>query len=71
MSDLEQARDHARAMARAKHRPDCRVKGRSRFSEDGRTPCLGCVTDADRALWRQIADEITTHLARHTEDTLL
>ena len=27
-------------------------------------PCDGCVTTAERALWRQIADEISAYLAQ-------
>lgn len=76
MSDLSTFRDHARAMSTAEHKPEC---GES-FQRPGwlweswRTPasdCPGCVTDADRALWKRLADEVDSHLARHTEETLL
>jgi hypothetical protein len=70
MTDLERELAHAQAMATATHRPDCPVKRRARFSDRGHV-CTGCVTDADRALWSQLADEYAAQLDRHREDTLL
>jgi len=32
--------------------------------------CPGCVTDADRALWARLADEVDAHLARNVEEGL-
>ena len=28
-------------------------------------PCTGCVTDADRALWTRLADEVDAYLEPH------
>ena len=31
----------------------------------GAPPCPGCVTDADRALWTRLADEVAAYLDPH------
>jgi ribosomal protein L37AE/L43A len=69
-SDLAAFRDHARRMSTATHTPECPVNGRaqlSRFSEDGLWVCTGCVTDADRALWTRLADEVDAYLSDDDE----
>lgn len=75
MSDLARDLAHARAMATAEHTPECTGHRPSRWGwalEVHPDPaCPGCVTDADRALWAQIAGELEAHLARQTEETLL
>lgn len=79
-TDLEQARDHARWMAgrtRTKASHHCRgdlhdrCRGTIRL---GGSPCeCAChpgapaISEADRALWAQIADEIDQHLADQAE----
>lgn len=57
MSDLAEYRKHCRRMTTAKHRPDCLIPT-GPWTKPKPTPgCTGCVTDADRALWKQLADE--------------
>lgn len=56
-SDLERFRDHARHMARARHRLDC-----DRLDEDGE-PCGGCIPPHETALWWQLHDEINAYFA--------
>lgn len=82
MSDLTAARDHARKMA-AQQPPDlarepgmrCQIGEHPRcIFGPGTCPCA-ChddqrpvvPTDAERALWTQIADEIDAYLARPAE----
>lgn len=61
-SDLERDLAHARAMAKAQHKPDCQLVRRDRVYPIRPNPaCAGCVTDADRVLWRQIADELAAY----------
>lgn len=82
-TDLEQTRDHARKMAGAEHRPDCRGQRPARTCPTPNEPhpehdlarwitclgwCPGCVTDAERALWSQLADEIDAYLAPNPPD---
>jgi hypothetical protein len=71
VSDLSAFRDHARAMAGAQHKPECRrplpING---WSTSGDPGCPGCVTDADRALWTRLADEADAWLARDDEEGL-
>lgn len=71
MSDLEQARDHASAMAKAQHKPDCLQREHPWTKAQPTCGQDHCVTDADRALWAQLADEYDQHLHRHQEATLL
>ena len=57
---------HYRHMAGSDHRPDCTVDVRSRWG-GWRTlrpdpACPGCITDHERALWQQLADETAQHL---------
>lgn len=48
--DLTAFAAHCRDMVTAAHRPDCA------------TPtCSGCVTDADRVLWRRLAAEVAAY----------
>lgn len=62
-TELEQTRDHARRMAVADHAPECYGRAAPWLKLTPRPGCRECVTDADRALWRAIADEIDAHLA--------
>lgn len=80
-------RDHAARMATAEHTDEChaqtlhqeRNRGRRKLCVNttfadmpGSTNvCLGCTTPADRAMWRQLADEITAYVADDAQDTLL
>lgn len=65
-TDLRTLRDHARAMTQAMHRIDCawHLWTTTRHHRGQQQPpvCAGCVTDPDRALWRQLADEATTRV---------
>jgi len=71
VSDLTDFRDHARAMATAKHRPECMVRDNP-WTKTHPTPgCAGCVTDEDRALWSRLADEATAYLQHDDQETLL
>jgi hypothetical protein len=71
MTDLAGELAHARAMAKANHKPEC-IRREHPWTKPTPTPgCTGCVTDADRRLWQQLADEYQAHLDRHREDTLL
>lgn len=64
MSDLTRFRDHARRMAKAKHRPDCPGLDPSRpYLKPDAKVCRGCVSEPDRVLWRRLADEATRYLA--------
>lgn len=69
MSDLTAFRDHCRAMADARHRPDCpgRDPHRSYLKPDPKV-CRGCVTETDRALFVRLADEVDTYLAGDLTD---
>lgn len=58
MSDLTQFRDHCRKMAKAAHKPDCNG-GRPHLKHP---TCRGCVTPADRLLWRRLATETDRYL---------
>ena len=82
MSDLERELAHARRMATAEHKPECLIEcrdwtGNRAFSlpgpsePGGKTPCPGCVTDSERALWAQLAEEYQQQIDRHREDPLL
>lgn len=66
MSDLTDFAAHARRMATAQHKPECTSPQRPFFgySTSANPQCLGCVTDADRAWWQKLADEVDAHLAR-------
>jgi hypothetical protein len=73
VSDLTEFRDHARRMARARHRPDCAVQDPHRpWLKPRPSPdCLGCMPPADQALWSRLADETDAYLHREPEETLL
>jgi hypothetical protein len=84
MSDLSTLADHARKMSTARHKPECPPRHRrpqwvNDHDSDGLftgghedpPPCPGCVTDADRALWTRIADEIDDYLTPAEEGMLL
>ena len=80
MSDLTTFRDHARAMSKAKHKPECddayedaylaQNLSRTEFMADCPRACPGCVTDDDRALWARLADEADAYQSRHAEEGL-
>ena len=71
-TDLERELTHAREMAKAEHKPDCEwTPPRHTYPKRPDPRCTGCVTDADRALWAQLADEYAAQLDRNREDTLL
>ena len=63
MSDLSQLRDHARMMAAASHATDCLVRPTIWQKPVPTCGTPHCMTDSDRVLWTQIADEIDTYLA--------
>jgi hypothetical protein len=75
MSELSTFGAHARAMSTTEHVPEC-------LGENPVHPhpalgwihpdpaCPGCVTDADRALWARLADEVDAYLAPEPEETL-
>lgn len=74
MSDLTTFRDHARAMSTAQHKGECAV---NEYYDDRRwgfrathpdPACPGCVTDADRALWTHLADEVDAYLGVTDEE---
>ena len=68
MSDLTTFRDHARRMAEAEHKPECkRPRPVYGWATSATPPCPGCVTDADRALWRRLADEVDAYLTHDEE----
>ena len=79
MSELTTFRDHARIMSLRKHRPDCllwkKVGHYAHLCSDECTHpeprCPGCVTDADRALWARLADEVDAYLSHEEEEALL
>lgn len=56
-SDLEQLRDHARRMADEQHTSDC-LEDSGHLEVD---TCPGCMSESERALWAQIAAEITSY----------
>lgn len=60
--ELLALRDHALKMSKAQHRPDCLSRDRPWVKPTPRPGCHGCMTDAERALWKQIADEHTSYL---------
>lgn len=70
MSDLTTFRDHCRQMADAIHKPECRLwverPGIFHPSGDWKYPspeCVGCISDADRALFALLAAEVDDYLA--------
>jgi hypothetical protein len=75
MSELAAFGAHARAMSTVEHAPECLGENPT----PGEWPrwvhpdsaCPGCVTDADRALWARLADEVDAYLAPEPEETLL
>lgn len=68
--ELLQTREHARRMATTTHSA-CLTRPNPWSKAQPHPDCRGCVTDADRALWAQIADEITEHLdQQHQEESL-
>lgn len=64
MSDLEQLRDHARHMANLTvpeyHVEQVWLEDRQRYGD--REHVTLPPTDAERAMWEQIADELDAHL---------
>ena len=67
MSALTTFRDHARRMSESKHVPECPSLRERRWGETAEQvaarACDGCVSDADRALFAQLAGEIDDYLA--------
>jgi hypothetical protein len=51
-------------MVKAEHRPDCKGYAIGREDDGPRPRCPGCVSDADRVLWRRLADETAAYLRR-------
>ena len=65
VSDLTVFRDHARKMATADHKPDCRKPETDVRGWRGRHPdpaCAGCNSVEDRALFGRLADEVDAYL---------
>lgn len=78
--DLQAYAAHCRQMSTAEHRPDgeCQRAYARALDDWAHTghgeqpePCAGCVSDADRALWRLLAAEAEAYLHREPEPTLL
>jgi hypothetical protein len=74
VSDLRTFRDHADRMATAEHKPECQrlgyktIHGRTFYRTESPDPlCPGCVTEADRVLWRRLADEVDAYLSDDEE----
>ena len=72
MSELTAFAEHARAMSKAEHKPECSVLRTIPWLKTVRPDpdCSGCVSDDDRALWEQIADETEADLGRDDEEGL-
>ena len=77
MPELEQFLRHCRAMSTAEHKPECRRADHLArcwgIREAWTHPdpaCTGCVTDADRALWARLADEVEAYLSHEEEGAL-
>lgn len=74
MTALEQMRDHARRMATAKHTDECEGHAPTHWGwAKALRPdptCPGCVSDHDRELWAQQADELDRYLAGQAEEGL-
>lgn len=68
MSDLTRFRDHCRRMAKTQHLGGCSADHPAMMWRPADERCPGCVSDADRALWAQLADEIDAYLAGQLED---
>lgn len=69
--DVGAAAGYFRRMATAVHREACMVRPNP-WSKALPTPgCSGCVTDAERALWEQLADEAEAYLSTHPADAKL
>lgn len=62
MSELTTFRDYARKRADTGHGVDCPA-GPGRLWQTPRPTCGGCIPEQDRALFRQMADEIDAYLA--------
>ena len=75
MTSLADAAAHARAMSTAEHAPECRAEdawGLRHIVPRWQYPdpaCPGCVTDADRALWARLADEMEAYMAAGAAET--
>lgn len=68
MSDLAAFRDHCRAMATST--PTTRLP--QQFGSQRVVCMVGDISDADRALWKRLADEIDAYLGHdHEQDQLL
>lgn len=72
MSDLTTFRNHCAAMATAEHRPTCRTWVSNRFGrwQHPAPTCPGCLTDADRALFAQLAAEVDDYREREEQADL-
>lgn len=77
MSDIAAFGAHARAMSTAQHKPECcgrRPNPNPRWGSAATVypdpACPGCVTDADRALWARLADEVDAYLTPEDEGVL-
>lgn len=70
MSELSVFAAHARTMVTADHRPECwgtELRHWGPLKVRPNPECPGCVTDAERDLWRRLADEVDAYLGRDEE----
>lgn len=80
MSDLTTFRDHCRTMATAEHKPGCQEGQADAVRkwtmaqkwgpgwgepDEQPTPCPGCNSEADRALFARLAAEVDDYLDPH------
>jgi hypothetical protein len=77
MSDLTDFRDHCRDMQDTNHKPGCSAALtrhqwdyalRWGHADPGDRDCPGCNPQADRDLFRRLADEIDQHLQPPDDD---
>ena len=62
MSRLTEFRDHCQRMATAEHKPECTLSRTHWLDIHPHPECDGCLTDADRALFAQMAGEVADYL---------
>lgn len=66
--DVASAAGYFRRMSTSAHRDTCMVRPHP-WSKVQPTPgCSGCMPDAERALWVQLADEADAYLTTHLPD---
>lgn len=84
MSALTDELAHAKRMSTAQHVPQCApgleaewkaqlaawVRRTPRGHIPTRPTCDGCVSERDRAIWKQQAEQLDTYLNRRTDDDL-